>query len=368
MGRASNYQAAKKLFYQLHTSNTPMPMKWPKHSTADWLAFYERLCKQEPQQTKKPENKQSPTERVVCECGSVIQSRGMARHIATKKHKTFLNKDSKPKEKKSAVKRPEPERVSVNYKEPVAPLNFFNYVLKEIYDEAHLTFRQKFERMYSKNILSVKIFDSLMVSYNSFAPLIQVIPRERFDKTMSSFRNAFDSLVIGAGDESNNIEREMENLNEIYASKRPASYLASIRRAWNMHDLGIRGYWLDEAKYFRGDLRLMKLYQCLMDEHILFIKHIPLMSEYSYYKKKKYFQNEFIKIFTERQPYVGTPSGISKYYRVLGLQHGATKREVKKAYNKLAIAYHPDKCGDDDPKKFREINEAYEAIKNSITA
>lgn len=45
-------------------------------------------------------------------------------------------------------------------------------------------------------------------------------------------------------------------------------------------------------------------------------------------------------------------------YNVLGIQKSASDDEIKKAFKKLAIKYHPDKKGG-DAEKFKEINEAY---------
>jgi len=51
------------------------------------------------------------------------------------------------------------------------------------------------------------------------------------------------------------------------------------------------------------------------------------------------------------------------YYDILGVKKDATEKEIKKAFRKLAMKYHPDKNKEADAEaKFREIAEAYETL------
>lgn len=54
------------------------------------------------------------------------------------------------------------------------------------------------------------------------------------------------------------------------------------------------------------------------------------------------------------------------YYKVLGIAKGASEDEIKKAYRKQALRYHPDKNkspGAED--KFKEIAEAYDVLSDA---
>jgi molecular chaperone DnaJ len=52
------------------------------------------------------------------------------------------------------------------------------------------------------------------------------------------------------------------------------------------------------------------------------------------------------------------------YYEILGVEKSATADEIKRAYRKLAVKYHPDKAGGDEAK-FKEASEAYETLSDS---
>ena len=55
------------------------------------------------------------------------------------------------------------------------------------------------------------------------------------------------------------------------------------------------------------------------------------------------------------------------YYEVLGVSRDASDRDVKKAYRRLAMKYHPDRNPDDKvaEEKFKEANEAYEVLSDA---
>jgi len=51
------------------------------------------------------------------------------------------------------------------------------------------------------------------------------------------------------------------------------------------------------------------------------------------------------------------------YYKILGLARGASEEDIKKAYKKMALRYHPDKNkAANAEEKFKEIAEAYEVL------
>ena len=58
---------------------------------------------------------------------------------------------------------------------------------------------------------------------------------------------------------------------------------------------------------------------------------------------------------------------MKNYYYFLGVKENASEEDIKKAYRKLSLKYHPDKNPDDDffENRFREIQEAYEMLNDA---
>ena len=60
---------------------------------------------------------------------------------------------------------------------------------------------------------------------------------------------------------------------------------------------------------------------------------------------------------------IAVESSTDSYYKVLGVDKKSSKQEIKKAFRKLAVQYHPDKNDSPDAEeKFRKIAEAYEVL------
>ena len=56
------------------------------------------------------------------------------------------------------------------------------------------------------------------------------------------------------------------------------------------------------------------------------------------------------------------------YYDVLGVAQSADAADIKSAFRKLAMQYHPDRNAGDDTaeQKFKEINEAYQSLRKGF--
>lgn len=54
-----------------------------------------------------------------------------------------------------------------------------------------------------------------------------------------------------------------------------------------------------------------------------------------------------------------------KYYQILGIEMGSSQKEIKAAYRRLALQYHPDKNSDEDSLRiFLSIHNAYSILTN----
>ncbi|CAJ1031971.1 DnaJ domain containing protein, putative [Leishmania lindenbergi] len=51
-------------------------------------------------------------------------------------------------------------------------------------------------------------------------------------------------------------------------------------------------------------------------------------------------------------------------YKILGVSPGASKEEIKRAYHRLALRFHPDSGAEGNSERFAAVNEAYEAVKD----
>ncbi len=59
---------------------------------------------------------------------------------------------------------------------------------------------------------------------------------------------------------------------------------------------------------------------------------------------------------------------MKNYYEILEINKSASKDEIKSAYKKLALKYHPDKNitnKEEAEKKFKEVSEAYEVLSDN---
>ena len=55
----------------------------------------------------------------------------------------------------------------------------------------------------------------------------------------------------------------------------------------------------------------------------------------------------------------------STWYEILEVEPGVTETELKKAYRRLSLVYHPDKSGSSDSSDFQVLKRAYDVLSNA---
>ena len=56
---------------------------------------------------------------------------------------------------------------------------------------------------------------------------------------------------------------------------------------------------------------------------------------------------------------------IADCHKILGIREGASQKEIKNAYRRLSLKYHPDRNKDDKgEERFKKIIEAYQQLRN----
>jgi DnaJ family protein B protein 4 len=63
-------------------------------------------------------------------------------------------------------------------------------------------------------------------------------------------------------------------------------------------------------------------------------------------------------------------TGSKDYYKILGVKKTAKEKDLKKAYRKLALKWHPDKNPNNKEaatKKFELVSEAYEVLSDPVS-
>lgn len=126
--------------------------------------------------------------------------------------------------------------------------------------------------------------------------------------------------------------------------------LGSFRTFYPTPLLYPMGFWFNFMSVFPYWLGLGYLVYKYLDFRKIFAKKKTYEKLYEEpYKKER-------KVKAESVPY---------YYKVLGVSKNSSLDEIKEAYRRLAMIYHPDISADPDgDKKFKEIKKAYEVLSN----
>ncbi|PWA82461.1 dnaJ domain-containing protein [Artemisia annua] len=94
----------------------------------------------------------------------------------------------------------------------------------------------------------------------------------------------------------------------------------------------------------------------------------PSISSSSSTRKLRSYSNKKKAVYRVSCSYTSHNNVGSDPYKILKIQRGASESEVKKAFRKLALKYHPDvyKGNDDTGIQFQQINEAYDMVMSDL--
>src|SRR5690606_41735458 len=77
---------------------------------------------------------------------------------------------------------------------------------------------------------------------------------------------------------------------------------------------------------------------------------------------------EFFKFTEARKPGKALYYLMANHYQILGIEYSATPAQIRTAYKRKAMLYHPDRNpgSKEDEETFKQINEAYHMLSNPI--
>jgi hypothetical protein len=114
-----------------------------------------------------------------------------------------------------------------------------------------------------------------------------------------------------------------------------------------------------------GINRFRKLSQ---EEKLEFLKKVRRKINSFYVSNKKYYKKRRQNDFDEAldRTFTKKDSKTLQYYKTLGLEHNASKEQVKKTYSTLSKIYHPDNIDTGNIEKYKKLNTAFNFLMKNL--